>query len=93
MFALLFLLSFLLSFELTKQLLALFLSNGGLGLKFSALFLELLTNLQLVFLESLLHLGHLLFVNGHNDVGGHLALGIHAGGVTWLSALYVDFAA
>lgn len=71
--ALLLLLGLLLLFELTEELLALFFSDCRLSLKLLTLLLELLANGELVLLKSILHLCHLLFVDGHDDVRGHFA--------------------
>ena len=83
-------LGFLFLFKFTEELLTLFFRDGSLSLKLGTLFLELLANSELVLLKSVLHLGHLLFIDGHDNIRGHFT---SRHGTTRSTALHIELTA
>ena len=81
------LLGLLFTLELGKKLFSLFFRDGGLSLELGAFLLELLADDPLVFLQSVLHLSHLCFIDGNDDV--RLT---RFSWDTWLSSLDIDLA-
>ena len=76
------LLSLLLDLKLSEKLLSFLLSDSRLCLKLGTFLLELLANGFLVLLKSVLHLSHLLFINGDDHIGRsdlawHTGLALH----------------